>query len=190
MIEPIREELDKTGVEPIAVMIRLASPEELRSWSYGEVKKPETLNYRTFRPEKGGLFCEKIFGPEKDYECYCGKYKGQRYKGIVCERCGVEITTSKVRKERMGHITLAAPCTHIWFWKINPSRMGAILDLKMAKLEKIIYYQNYIVTDVDPDLAKEGKVKEKDILNEKEYLELKDRFRDKFEAQMGAEGNH
>lgn len=166
-----------------AVTIRLASPEEIRSWSYGEVKKPETINYRTYRPEKDGLFCERIFGPEKDWECFCGKYKGIKYKGIVCDRCGVEITLSRVRRKRMGHITLAAPVAHIWFFKTIPSRMGIVLGMKITSLEKVIYYQNFIVTEVRD---KKCPLKEKQLLTETQLQEYKERYRDAFEADTGA----
>jgi DNA-directed RNA polymerase subunit beta' len=127
--------------------IGLASPEQIRAWSSGEVKKPETINYRTLKPEREGLFCEKIFGPTRDWECHCGKYKRVRYKGIVCDRCGVEVTKSKVRRERLGHIELAAPCSHIWYFKGIPSRMGLILDISPRSLEKVLYFVSYIVTD-------------------------------------------
>lgn len=127
--------------------IGLASPEKIRSWSYGEVKKPETINYRTLKPEKDGLFCERIFGPTKDWECHCGKYKRVRYKGVVCDRCGVEVTRSKVRRERMGHIELAAPVSHIWYFKGIPSRMGLVLDMSPRALEEVIYFASYVVTD-------------------------------------------
>jgi len=166
-----------------AVSIKLASPEEIRSWSYGEVKKPETINYRTYRPEKDGLFCERIFGPEKDWECFCGKYKGIKYKGIVCDRCGVEITQSRVRRKRMGHINLAAPCAHIWFFKTIPSRIGSLLALKTSQLERVIYYQDYIVTEVR---SKRCPFKEKQLLTEEQYREARERYRDDFEADMGA----
>ena len=129
-----------------AVTIKLASPEEIRSWSYGEVKKPETINYRTYRPEKDGLFCERIFGPEKDWECFCGKYKGIKYKGIVCDRCGVEITQSRVRRKRMGHISLAAPVSHIWFFKTIPSRIGSVIGMKTSHLER---GERLVAVDVD-----------------------------------------
>ena len=125
--------------------MKVASPERIRSWSHGEVKKPETINYRTLKPEKDGLFCEKIFGPTKDYECSCGKYKRMRYKGVVCEKCGVEVTKSKVRRERMGHIELAAPVSHIWFFKGIPSKMGLLLDMSPRVLEKILYFASYVV---------------------------------------------
>ena len=130
-----------------AVKIGLASPYDIRSWSFGEVKKPETINYRTYRPEKDGLFCERIFGPEKDWECACGKYRGMKYKGMICDRCGVKVTHSRVRRKRMGHIELAAPVVHIWFFKAMPSRLGTLLDMKTTSLERIIYFQDYVVID-------------------------------------------
>ncbi|MCC8022200.1 MAG: DNA-directed RNA polymerase subunit beta' [Clostridiales bacterium] len=165
-----------------SIKIGLASPEQILEWSYGEVLKPETINYRTLKPEKDGLFCEKIFGPMKDWECHCGKYKRIRYKGKVCERCGVEITRSKVRRERMGHIQLAAPVSHIWYFKGIPSRLGLVLDLSPRYLEKILYFALYIVTDPgDTPLEK------MQILNEKEYSEMKERYEDDFQAGMGAE---
>ncbi|MEX2599103.1 MAG: DNA-directed RNA polymerase subunit beta', partial [Dehalococcoidia bacterium] len=133
-----------------AIRISLASPEQIKQWSYGEVTKPETINYRTLRPEKDGLFCERIFGPTKDWECYCGKYKKIRYKGVVCDRCGVEVARAKVRRERMGHITLAAPVAHIWFAKGIPSRLGLLLDLSPRNLERVLYFAQYVVTSVDP----------------------------------------
>lgn len=166
-----------------AIKIGLASPEIIKSWSSGEVKKPETINYRTLKPERDGLFCEKIFGPSKDWECHCGKYKRIRYKGKVCERCGVEVTRSKVRRERMGHIDLAAPVSHIWYFKGIPSRMGLILDLSPRVLEKVLYFSSYIV--IDAGEAK-GKINDKDILNEKEYRDLKEKYEDDFVAEMGA----
>ncbi|MBI4652570.1 DNA-directed RNA polymerase subunit beta', partial [Candidatus Desantisbacteria bacterium] len=128
-----------------SISIGLASPEMIRKWSHGEVKKPETINYRTFRPEKDGLFCERIFGPAKDWECSCGKYKRIKYKGVICDRCGVEVTQSKVRRERMGHVDLAAPVSHIWYFKGLPSRIGNLLDISLNSLERILYYENYIV---------------------------------------------
>jgi len=132
--------------------IGLATADDIRRWSYGEVKKPETINYRTLKPEKDGLFCEKIFGPTRDWECYCGKYKRVRFKGIICERCGVEVTRAKVRRERMGHIELAAPVTHIWYFKGVPSRLGYLLDLAPKDLEKIIYFAAYVITDVNEEM--------------------------------------
>src|SRR5947208_6326195 len=140
-----------------AIRISLASPEQIRSWSYGEVTKPETINYRTLKPEKDGLFCEKIFGPTKDFECYCGKYKRVRYKGIVCDKCGVEVARSKVRRERMGHIELAAPTSHIWYVKGTPSRLGLLLDISPRNLERIIYFAAYLVTEVSEE-AKQARV--------------------------------
>src|SRR4030066_2419298 len=139
-----------------AIRIKLASPEEILSWSHGEVTKPETINYRTQKPEKDGLFCEKIFGPSKDWECYCGKYRRIRYKGIVCDKCGVEVTHSIVRRERMGHIDLAAPASHIWFLRGVPSRLGLVLDLSAQNLEKVIYFASFIVTKVDEQLKNQA----------------------------------
>ena len=130
-----------------SVKIMLASPNDVRSWSFGEVRKPETINYRTYRPEKDGLFCERIFGPERDWECSCGKYKGTKFKGIICDRCGVKVTHSRVRRKRMGHINLAAPVVHIWFFKAIPNRLGNVLGMKASDLEKIVYFQDYAVTD-------------------------------------------
>ena len=138
------------------ISIKIASPEVIRSWSRGAVKKPETINYRTFKPEKDGLFCEKIFGPTRDWECNCGKYKRIKHKGIVCDRCGVEVTLSKVRRERMGHIDLAAPVSHIWFFKAVPSRLGALLQLNLRELERIIYYEEYIVIEPGDTPLKKG----------------------------------
>jgi len=139
-----------------AIRIKLASPEEILEWSYGEVTKPETINYRTQRSEKDGLFCERIFGPVKDYECYCGKYKRIRYKGVICDRCGVEVTKSSVRRERMGHIKLACPVSHIWFLRGVPSRMGMVLDIPMHQLERVIYFAAYIVTKVNEEAKKKA----------------------------------
>jgi DNA-directed RNA polymerase subunit beta' len=166
-----------------ALQIGLASPEQIREWSRGEVKKPETINYRTLKPERDGLFCERIFGPQKDWECHCGKYKRVRYKGIVCDRCGVEVTKAKVRRERMGHIELAAPVSHIWYFKGIPSRMGLILDMSPRALEKVLYFASYIV--IDP---KETPLLKKQLLNEKEYREAVDKYgEESFVAGMGAE---
>ncbi|WP_113672547.1 DNA-directed RNA polymerase subunit beta' [Vallitalea guaymasensis] len=165
-----------------AIKIGLASPERIREWSKGEVKKPETINYRTLKPERDGLFCEKIFGPSKDWECHCGKYKKIRYKGVVCDRCGVEVTKSKVRRERMGHIELAAPVSHIWYFKGIPSRMGLILDLSPRTLEKVLYFASYIV--IDPG---ETGLQYKQILTEKEYRDAYEKYGNKFRAGMGAE---
>ena len=165
-----------------AIKIGMASPEQIRAWSYGEVKKPETINYRTLKPEKEGLFCEKIFGPTKDWECHCGKYKKIRYKGKICDRCGVEVTRAKVRRERMGHIELATPVSHIWYFKGIPSRMGLLLDISPRILEKVLYFANYIVTDPgETPLAKNQ------ILSEKEYRDYREKYEDDFQAGMGAE---
>lgn len=162
--------------------IGLASPDKIRSWSYGEVKKPETINYRTLKPEKDGLFCERIFGPTKDWECHCGKYKRVRYKGVVCDRCGVEVTRAKVRRERMGHIELAAPVSHIWYFKGIPSRMGLVLDMSPRALEEVIYFASYVVTDPgDTPLEK------KQLLSEKEYRTYREKYGNAFQASMGAE---
>src|SRR6188768_2439495 len=175
-----------------SVKISLARPHDIRSWSFGEVKKPETINYRTYRPEKDGLFCERIFGPEKDWECACGKYRGMKYKGMICDRCGVKVTHSRVRRKRMGHIELAAPVVHIWFFKAMPSRLGTLLEMKTTSLEKIIYFQDYVVTDagdhkdeIVPGSVK--KIKEKQLLTEEEYRKAREMHGDPFEAGMGAE---
>ena len=165
-----------------AIKIGIASPEMIREWSYGEVLKPETINYRTLKPERDGLFCEKIFGPTKDWECHCGKYKKIRYKGKICDRCGVEVTKAKVRRERMGHIELAAPCSHIWYFKGIPSRMGLLLDISPRLLEKVIYFANYIV--VDPG---DAPLTQNQVLSEKEYRDLREKYEDDFDARMGAE---
>ena len=162
--------------------IGLASPDKIRSWSHGEVKKPETINYRTLKPEKDGLFCERIFGPQKDWECYCGKYKRIRYKGVVCDRCGVEITKSKVRRERMGHIELAAPVSHIWYFKGIPSRMGLLLDMSPRALEEVIYFAAYIVTD-----SGDTPLEKKQLLSEREYRAYREKYGKSFNAEMGAE---
>ena len=166
-----------------SIKIGLASPDKIREWSYGEVKKPETINYRTLKPERDGLFCERIFGPQKDWECHCGKYKRIRYKGKICDRCGVEVTRSKVRRERMGHIELAAPVSHIWYFKGIPSRMGLILDISPRMLEKVLYFALYIVTD--PGNVRE--LQKKQLLTEKEYRDLREKYEDDFQASMGAE---
>ncbi len=165
-----------------AVKITLASPADIRSWSFGEVKKPETINYRTYRPEKDGLFCERIFGPEKDWECTCGKYRGMKYKGMICDRCGVKVTHSRVRRKRMGHIELASPVVHIWFFKSMPSRLGNLLDMKTVNLEKIIYYQEYVVID-----SGGTPLKEKQLLTEEEYRKAREQYGGSFDAEMGAE---
>ena len=165
------------------VKIALASPNDIRSWSFGEVRKPETINYRTYRPEKDGLFCERIFGPERDWECACGKYKGTKFKGIICDRCGVKVTHSRVRRKRMGHINLAAPVVHIWFFKSIPNHLGTLLAMKTADLEKIIYFQDYVVTDPGDSPLKSGQ-----LLSEEEFREASDKYGSAFKAAMGAEG--
>ena len=160
----------------------LASPQMVRSWSFGEVKKPETINYRTFKPERDGLFCAKIFGPIKDYECICGKYKRMKHRGVVCEKCGVEVTLAKVRRDRMGHIELAAPVAHIWFLKSLPSRIGLLLDVTLREIERVLYFESFIVTDPGMTDLETG-----DILTEEEYIEAYDQYGDEFKAGMGAE---
>ena len=165
-----------------SVKINLASPNDIRSWSFGEVKKPETINYRTYRPEKDGLFCERIFGPERDYECACGKYKGTKFKGIICDRCGVKVTHSRVRRKRMGHINLAAPIVHIWFFKAIPSHLGNLLGMKTSDLEKVIYFQDYVVTDPG-----DTPLKEKQVLTEDDYRTAISEYGSGFVAMMGAE---
>ncbi|MFA9381353.1 MAG: DNA-directed RNA polymerase subunit beta', partial [Acetanaerobacterium sp.] len=165
-----------------SIKIGLASPQTIREWSFGEVKKPETINYRTLKPERDGLFCERIFGPTKDWECHCGKYKRLRYKGKICDRCGVEVTRAKVRRERMGHIELAAPVSHIWYFKGNKSRMGQILDISSRLLEKVLYFAAYIVVDAGFTPLEKGQ-----LLSEKEYRDMKEKYEDEFRAGMGAE---
>ena len=165
-----------------SIKIGLASPDQIRAWSYGEVKKPETINYRTLKPERDGLFCERIFGPTKDWECHCGKYKRIRYKGKICDKCGVEVTRAKVRRERMGHIELAAPISHIWYFKGIPSRIGLMLDIGPRQLDKVLYFANYIVTD--PGFTP---LEKKQLLTEREYKEMREKYEDTFEAGMGAE---
>ena len=165
-----------------SIKIGLASPDQIRKWSYGEVKKPETINYRTLKPERDGLFCERIFGPTKDWECHCGKYKRIRYKGKICDKCGVEVTRAKVRRERMGHIELAAPVSHIWYFKGIPSRIGLMLDISPRQLDKVLYFANYIVTD--PGFTP---LEKKQLLTEREYKEMREKYEDTFEAGMGAE---
>ncbi|RJQ47396.1 MAG: DNA-directed RNA polymerase subunit beta' [Nitrospiraceae bacterium] len=175
-------EKPKNPTEFEAIKIRLASPEKIRAWSYGEVKKPETINYRTFKPERDGLFCAKIFGPVKDWECICGKYKRMKHRGVVCDKCGVEVIQAKARRERLGHIELATPVAHIWFLKGIPSRIGTLLDITMRQLEKVLYFESYVV--VDPG---DTKLKEKDLLTDEEYRKYVQEFGDKFKAGIGAE---
>ena len=165
-----------------SITINVASPEIIKAMSYGEVKKPETINYRTLRPEKDGLFCERIFGTTKEWECYCGKFKSMRYKGVICDRCGVEVTSYKVRRERMGHIELVSPVSHIWFYRSVPSRIGLFLDLPVTALKSILYFEKYIVIDPgDTDLKKNQ------ILAEDEYFEFRERYGLAFQAETGAE---
>jgi DNA-directed RNA polymerase subunit beta' len=178
MAESIYDRINDYG----SVKISLASPNDIRSWSFGEVKKPETINYRTYRAEKDGLFCERIFGPERDWECACGKYKGTKHKGIICDRCGVKVTHSRVRRKRMGHINLAAPIVHIWFFKAMPSRLGNLLDMKVSDLEKVIYFQDYVVTDPG-----DTPLQHKQLLTEEEYRAASDKYGASFKAMMGAE---
>src|SRR3989338_5292806 len=164
------------------VRVTIASPEKIREWTHGEVKKPETINYRTFKPERDGLFCAKIFGPVKDYECNCGKYKRMKHRGIVCEKCGVEVIASKVRRERMGHITLATPVAHVWFLRSLPSRIGTILGLSMKDLEKVLYCEAYVVVDPGNTDLSEG-----EILSEEQYQSAREEYSGKFVAGMGGE---
>src|SRR6201993_543714 len=166
-----------------AIKIGLASPDKIRSWSFGEVKKPETINYRTFKPERDGLFCAKIFGPVKDYECLCGKYKRLKHRGVICEKCGVEVTLTKVRRERMGHIELASPAAHIWFLKSLPSRMGMVLDMTLRDIERVLYFEAYVVTEPGMTPLNRG-----GLLTEDDYLAKVEQYGDDFSASMGAEG--
>ena len=166
-----------------AIRIGIASPDKIRSWSYGEVKKPETINYRTFKPERDGLFCARIFGPIKDYECLCGKYKRLKHRGVICEKCGVEVTLSKVRRERMGHIELASPTAHIWFLKSLPSRLGMVLDMTLRDIERVLYFEAFVVTD--PGMTPLQKAQ---LLTEDDYLNKVEEYGDEFSAAMGAEG--
>nr|MBA3563241.1 DNA-directed RNA polymerase subunit beta' [Gammaproteobacteria bacterium] len=165
-----------------AIRIGLASPDMIRSWSFGEVKKPETINYRTFKPERDGLFCAKIFGPVKDYECLCGKYKRLKHRGVVCEKCGVEVTQSKVRRERMAHIDLASPVAHIWFLKSLPSRIGLMLDMTLREIERVLYFEAFVV--VDPGMTP---LERCNLLSDEAYLEAIEEYGDEFDARMGAE---
>ena len=165
-----------------SIRIGLASPELIRSWSFGEVKKPETINYRTFKPERDGLFCAKIFGPVKDYECLCGKYKRLKHRGVICEKCGVEVALAKVRRERMGHIELASPVAHIWFLKSLPSRIGLLLDMTLRDIERVLYFESYVVTD--PGMTT---LEPRELLSDEKYYEAMEEFGDEFSAKMGAE---
>ena len=165
-----------------AIRISLASPEMIRSWSFGEVKKPETINYRTFKPERDGLFCAKIFGPVKDYECLCGKYKRMKHRGVICEKCGVEVTMTKVRRERMAHIELASPVAHIWFLKSLPSRIGLMLDMTLRDIERVLYFESFVVIEEGMTTLQRGQ-----LLNDEQYFEALEEFGDDFDARMGAE---
>src|SRR5574339_295862 len=164
------------------IQLQIASPEVIMSWSYGEVTKPETINYRSFKPERDGLFCERIFGPVKDWECNCGKYKRIRFRGIVCDRCGVEVTQSKVRRERMGHIELAVPVAHIWFLKSLPSRIGLMLDMTLREIDRILYFEAFVVVDPGMTPLERGQ-----LLSDELYLEAIEKYGDEFDARMGAE---
>ncbi|HNA95115.1 MAG TPA: DNA-directed RNA polymerase subunit beta', partial [Saprospiraceae bacterium] len=191
-----RKKINKQSQAFDSITISLASPDDILERSFGEVLKPETINYRSYKPERDGLFCERIFGPVKDYECYCGKYKRIRYKGIVCDRCGVEVTEKKVRRERMGHIKLVVPVVHIWFFKSLPNKIGYLLGLSSKKLESVVYYERYVV--VQPGIKEKDGVNVYDLLTEEEYLEILDKLPrenqmlddehpEKFVAKMGAE---
>ncbi|MBO6487769.1 MAG: DNA-directed RNA polymerase subunit beta', partial [Pelagibacteraceae bacterium] len=165
------------------IKITLASPDKIKSWSFGEIKKPETINYRTFRPEKDGLFCARIFGPVKDYECLCGKYKRMKFRGIICEKCGVEVTKSNVRRERMGHIDLACPVAHIWFLKSLPSRISLAIDMKLKEVERVLYFESFMVTEPGLTELKTGQ-----LLSEEEYIKAQEKYgADSFTASIGAE---
>src|SRR5258706_4720351 len=191
MAETVYDRINDYG----SVRIQLASPNDIRSWSFGEVKKPETINYRSYRAEKDGLFCERIFGPERDWECSCGKYKGIKYKDIICDRCGVKGTHSKVRRARFGHINLAAPVVHIWFFRSMPSKLGNLLGIKTTALQQVVYFQRYIVTEV-PEAGtvatkdKDGdakKLKKGDLLTDEQYRAAREAHGATFKAEMGAE---
>ena len=174
--EPIEKKFSK-------IKISLASPEKIKSWSFGEIKKPETINYRTFKPERDGLFCARIFGPIKDYECLCGKYKRMKFRGIICEKCGVEVTRMNVRRDRMGHIELACPVAHIWFLKSLPSRISLIIDMKLKEVEKVLYFESFLV--LEPGLTK---LKKQQLLTEDEYVKAQEEYGDDaFQAGIGAE---
>src|SRR5512136_3014117 len=176
-LEPGRSMLDFD-----AIRIRLASPEKIRSWSHGEVTKPETINYRTFKPERDGLFCAKIFGPITDWECLCGKYKRMKHRGVICDRCGVEVTQAKVRRERLGHVELAVPVSHIWFFKGLPSRIGHLLGMSLSDLERVLYYESYVVSD-----AGKSSLHHRELIPEDQYHELVEQEKEAFVAKMGAE---
>src|ERR1700692_2936658 len=164
------------------IRISIASPERIRSWSFGEIKKPETINYRTFKPERDGLFCAKIFGPIRDYECLCGKYKCLKHRGVICEKCGVEVTLSKVRRDRMGHIELASPIAHIWFLRSLPSRIGLLLDMTLRDIERILYFEAYVVIDPGMTQLERGQ-----LLTDEAYYDAIEEYGDEFDARMGAD---
>ena len=180
-----RFQQEKTQLAPDfeAIRISLASPDKIRQWSHGEVTKPETINYRTFKPERDGLFCARIFGPVADWECLCGKYKRMKHRGVICDKCGVEVTQAKVRRERLGHIDLASPCSHVWFFKGLPSRIGHLLDIPLRELEKVLYFESYIV--IDPGDV--PGIKERELLSDERYRELVRDYPAQFVAKMGAE---
>ncbi len=165
-----------------AIRIGIASPEKIVGWSHGEVKKPETINYRTFKPEKDGLFCARIFGPTKDWECNCGKYKRMKHRSVVCEKCGVEVIQSKVRRERLAHIKLASPVSHVWFFKGLPSRIGNLLDMTLRELERILYFESYVVVDIG-----DTSLKERELVSEERLFKYKEEFGDRFKVGIGAE---
>ncbi|HET9662997.1 MAG TPA: DNA-directed RNA polymerase subunit beta', partial [Burkholderiales bacterium] len=167
-----------------SIRIALASPEKIRSWSHGEVTKPETINYRTFKPERDGLFCAKIFGPVTDWECLCGKYKRMKHRGVICDKCGVEVTLSRVRRERLGHIELASPCSHVWFFKGLPSRIGQLLDISLRELERVLYFEAYIVVETEEETG----LSEGEVLTDERKRQLDQEFPGQFVAMMGAEG--
>ncbi|MCK4533654.1 DNA-directed RNA polymerase subunit beta', partial [bacterium] len=176
-----KERISENFLDFDCIRLSIASPEKIKQWSYGEVKKPETINYRTFKPERDGLFCERIFGPVRDWECNCGKYKWVKHKGVICDRCGVEVTESKVRRERMGHIELTAPVSHIWFLRKSPSRIGVLLNMKLGEVERVIYYASYVV--VDPGSTP---LKKRQLLSEEEFQKNKKEFGNKFKVGIGA----
>ena len=180
-----RDQIDKSQLLKNfeSIRIGLASPEKIRSWSHGEITKPETINYRTFKPEKDGLFCARIFGPVTDWECLCGKYKRMKHRGVICDKCGVEVILSKVRRERLGHIELASPCSHVWFFKGLPSRIGHLLDITLRDLESILYFEAYVV--IDP--GKVPSIKENELLTEEQFRSLQAEYPGQFEVGMGAE---
>ena len=167
-----------------SIRIALASPEKIRSWSHGEVTKPETINYRTFKPEREGLFCAKIFGPVTDWECLCGKYKRMKHRGVICDKCGVEVTLSRVRRERMGHIELASPCSHVWFFKGLPSRIGQLVNITLRELERVLYFEAYVVVETEEDTG----LREGEVLTDERKRQLDQEFPGKFVAMMGAAG--